>query len=174
MAMLQRTPEGDIAKMRELLLYIFKRAEDKPNVGATVLNKLVYFMDFDHYEIYEEPLLCWQYIKNHHGPTAVGLDTLLAEMTVQGDIDLVKQYYFIYPQRSYRAMRDPDMSEFTEEQIHHIDEVFERLSCMTAGAISDYSHSDYPWMAASRGEILDYEAVFYRDEKYSRVEYDEI
>ena len=38
---------------------------------------------------------------------------------------------------------------------------------MSARAISDFSHTDIPWMAASEEEELDYELVFYRDPDHS-------
>ena len=85
-----------------------------------------------------------------------------------GDIEPVERVVYEYRQRSYKSLRDPDMSGFSAEQISHVDSVLDRLSDMTAKAISDFSHGDYPWMAASDGEILDYEAVFCRDEHSSR------
>ena len=174
MATLHNSPAGDIAKVEQLLLYIFQKVADKPNVGETVLHKLLYFIDFDHYEIHEEPLMGCRYVRNHYGPTVVGLDQWLADMVIRGDIEPVDRIVYEYRQRGYKSLRDPDMSGFSEEQISHVDSVLERLSDMTAKAISDFSHGDYPWMAASDGEILDYEAVFYRDERHSVRDYDEI
>ena len=37
----------------------------------TVLYKLLYFIDFDYYEKFEEQLVGATYIKNHFGPTPV-------------------------------------------------------------------------------------------------------
>ena len=84
MATLHNSPAGDVAKVEELLLYIFQKAADKPNVGETVLHKLLYFIDFDHYEIHEEPLMGCRYVRNHYGPTVVGLDQWLADMVIRG------------------------------------------------------------------------------------------
>ena len=35
-----------------------------------------------------------------------------------------------------------------------------------------YSHGDIPWRIAKDGEAINYEAVFYRDPKYSVRDYD--
>ncbi len=49
-------PQQNVRKFKEVLLYLLTRVGGKPNVGETVLYKLLYFIDFDHYEKYEEQL----------------------------------------------------------------------------------------------------------------------
>ena len=49
-------PFFKIGKMKNILLYILEHCAGKPNVGETVLYKLLYFSDFNYYELYEEQL----------------------------------------------------------------------------------------------------------------------
>ena len=49
-------PTLQVGKFRNVLLYILERCAGKPNVGETVLYKLLYFADFNYYELYEEHL----------------------------------------------------------------------------------------------------------------------
>ena len=49
-------PEMSVSKFRNILLYILEKCAGKPNVGETVLYKLLYFSDFNYYELYEEHL----------------------------------------------------------------------------------------------------------------------
>ena len=42
---------------------------------------------------------------------------------------------------------------------------------MTGSELSAYSHKDIPWIGADMGDVLDYEAVFYRNDETSRREY---
>ena len=42
-------------KFKEVLLYILEKIAGKPNIGETVLYKLLYFCDFNYYEIFEDP-----------------------------------------------------------------------------------------------------------------------
>src|SRR6056297_1005506 len=49
-------PELKVNKFKEILLYILEKCAGKPNVGETVLYKLLYFSDFNYYELYEEHL----------------------------------------------------------------------------------------------------------------------
>jgi transcriptional regulator with XRE-family HTH domain len=62
-------PQKKLAKFREILLYILNKVGSKPNIGETVIYKLLYFIDFDFYEKYEEQLIGATYVKNHYGPT---------------------------------------------------------------------------------------------------------
>jgi hypothetical protein len=62
-------PQKNIGKFKEVLLYILNKIGSKPNIGETVIYKLLYFIDLNYYEKYEEQLIGATYIKNHHGPT---------------------------------------------------------------------------------------------------------
>ena len=56
----------------------------------------------------------------------------------------------------------PMLNLLTAQEIKHIDQILDRLSDMSAVALSEHSHKDVPWIGAGYGETLDYEAVFYR------------
>ena len=62
-------PQKNLDKFKEVLLYILKKVGSKPNIGESVLYKLLYFIDFNFYEKYEEQLVGATYIKNNYGPT---------------------------------------------------------------------------------------------------------
>jgi hypothetical protein len=38
---------------------------------------------------------------------------------------------------------------------------------MNATQISEYSNNDVPWLTTDKGEIIDYESVFYCTKEYS-------
>jgi len=64
-------PQKNLEKFREVLLYILNKIGSKPNIGETVIYKLLYFIDFDFYEKYEEQLIGATYLKNNYGPTPI-------------------------------------------------------------------------------------------------------
>jgi len=43
-------PTDPQAKLKNLILYILSKCGQKPNMGKILLNKLLYFSDFDYYE----------------------------------------------------------------------------------------------------------------------------
>jgi hypothetical protein len=62
-------PQKNLKKFEQVLLYILCKVGSKPNIGETVIYKLLYFIDFNFYEKYEEQLIGATYIKNQYGPT---------------------------------------------------------------------------------------------------------
>ena len=166
-------PQKNLEKFKEVLLYVLSKIGGRPNVGETVLYKLLYFIDFDFYEKYEEQLIGATYIKNHHGPTPIEFRTIVDEMIKKGEIMQVAGKYFNYPQRKYLPVREADLTKLKDaRELQHINEVIARLGDKNAAELSEYSHEDIPWIIAKEGRPLDYEAVFYRTPKTSTRNYD--
>lgn len=164
-------PRKNLKKFKEVLLYILGKIGAKPNVGETVLYKLLYFIDFNYYEKYEEQLIGATYIKNHHGPTPIEFQSIVNEMIENKEIEVVKSKYFQHLQKKYLPHQEPDLSVFNANEIKVIDDVLQKLSGMNASTISEYSHQDVPWMVTLERQKIDYESVFYRTPAYSVREY---
>ena len=160
-------PQKNLRKFKEVLLYILQKVGAKPNVGETVLYKLLYFIDFDFYEKYEKQLIGATYIKNHHGPTPVEFKKIVEDMNKNGEIEVVRSKYFQYDQKKYLPVRASDLSELSALEKEHIDEVLARLSDKNAKDLSDYSHADTPWLVHEMGDVISYETVFYRGHEHS-------
>jgi len=155
-------PQKNLKKFKEVLLYVLEKVGSKSNVGMTVLYKLLYFIDFDYYEKFEEQLVGATYIKNHFGPTPVEFKKIVESMESKGELETVKSKYFLHEQTKYLPRREPDISILSAMEIKHIDEVLARLSDKSAKELSDYSHLDVPWLGTEDGKIIKYESVFYR------------
>ena len=166
-------PQNNFLKFKEVLLYILNKVGSKPNIGETVIYKLLYFMDFNFYEKYEEQLIGASYIKNHYGPTPTEFKKVLGAMVAKEEVVKVESKYFDYPQTKYLPLRVPDLSKLGAHEIAVIDDVLCKLSDMNASQISDYSHGDVPWLATEDGKVIEYESVFYRTAPYSVREYSE-
>ena len=166
-------PQKNLQKFKEVLIYILNKVGAKENIGETVIYKLLYFIDFDFYEKYEEQLIGATYIKNKYGPTPVEFSKIVEQMTTHEEIMKVKSEYFSFPQTKYLPRRKPDLAKLKANEIEVIDDVLNRLSEMNASQISAYSHHDVPWMTTENGESIEYESVFYRTPPYSVRAYEE-
>jgi transcriptional regulator with XRE-family HTH domain len=167
-------PQERLDKFKEVLLYILNKVGSRPNVGETVIYKLLYFIDFDFYEKYEEQLIGAKYIKNHHGPTPVEFKKIADQMIEEKELFKVKDHYFQFPQTKYLPLREPDLAKFNANEIKLIDDVLDKLSHFNAIQISEYSHEDVPWKTTENGKPIDYESVFYRQKSYSVRSYDDV
>lgn len=166
-------PQTKVDKFRQVLLYILKKVGGKPNVGMTVLYKLLYFIDFDYYEKYEDQLMGLAYLKNHHGPTPLLFERLIGDMVKNGEVEIIKSKFYRFPQTKYlmNPEVEPDLSVLNGREQEHIDWELRRLSDLTATQLSDLSHKDVPWISAVDGKPLDYESVFYRTSETSVRDY---
>jgi len=160
-------PQKNLEKFKEVFLYILNKVGSKPNIGETVIYKLLYFIDFNHYEKYEDQLIGATYIKNNYGPTPVEFAKIVKRMIDDEEIEKVESRYFEYPQTKYLPLINPDLSALSANELKTIDDVLNRLSEMNATQISEYSHGDGPWLTTEDGAKIEYEAVFYRTPSYS-------
>jgi len=166
-------PQKNLEKFKEVLIYILNKIGSKPNIGETVLYKLLYFIDFDFYEKYEEQLIGATYKKNRYGPTPIEFKKIIDKMSKDKEITKIKSEYFQYPQTKYLPLRKADLSKLKANEIEVIDDVLKKLSDMTAAQISEHSHNDVPWLTTEDGNVIEYESVFYRTPPYSVRKYGE-
>lgn len=160
-------PSIKVDKFKNVLLYILEKCAGKPNVGETVLYKLLYFSDFNYYELYEDHLTGANYRKLPFGPVPQKMDSILQQMIAHNQVQRVKTLYHGYPQTRYLPLEKSNLKELRASEKEIIDRVIEQFSDWSATAISDYSHKDLPWLASKEGEDIDYELAFYREAPFS-------
>lgn len=166
-------PYANVKKFKEVFLYILEKVGARPNIGETAIYKLLYFIDFDYYEKFEEQLTGARYIKNHYGPTPIEFKKIVDQMIKNGDIEKINSKYFQHDQKKYLPRRSANLKFLSAQEIQHIDEVLARLAWKNATELSNYSHSDTPWKVHQNGEEISYETVFYRDNNHSVKNYED-
>lgn len=166
-------PDLQVSKFKNVLLYILEHCAGKPNLGETVLNKLLYFCDFNFYELYEEHLTGARYKKLPYGPVPQKLDTILNQMIDKGQLKRIKTAYHGFPQTRYMPLVKADLQQLSAAEKTVIDNVIHQMSDWNANKISDYSHKDMPWLATDDGDFISYNLAFYRELPYSVRVYDD-
>ena len=164
----------DIGKFKQVLQYIILKTSSTDNVGKTVLYKILYFIDFNYYELFEEKLTGETYLKYPYGPAPRDFDDAISEL--KGD-RLIKEKKWIdgkYNRIKYLSADEPKISKITKDELDFIDKNIDKYSCFNATQISEHSHKDIPYITAEDFEEIDYELVFYRDPGLSVRAYDDI
>lgn len=165
-------PQKNLEKFEQVLLYILQKIGAKPNVGMTVLYKLLYFIDFDYYEKYETQLMGLTYFKNTHGPTPREFKKVVDEMSEHAKLEQVKSTYFTLDQKKFLPRVQPNLALLSAQELELIDDVLDRYADKSAKQLSDMTHRDMPWQASKDGENIDYELAFYRPDEFSVRDYD--
>ncbi|MDQ3017421.1 MAG: DUF4065 domain-containing protein [Bacteroidota bacterium] len=166
-------PKFQIEKFKNVLLYILERCAGKPNIGETMLYKLLYFSDFNYYELYEDQMTGATYRKLQFGPVPQKMDRIIADMIDAGQLKRILVEYFNKMQTRYIPLVKADLTLLKASEKDIIDKVIDLMSDWSASMISDYSHGDKPWKATGMNEDLNYELVFYRRPPYSVRVYDD-
>lgn len=166
-------PKLKTTKFKQVLLYILERCAGKPNVGETLLYKLLYFCDFNYYELHEEHLTGAVYRKLPYGPVPQKMNVIMADMMEKGELKKFKAKYHHYEQTRYMPLVKPDLTQLNGAEKEIIDRVIEQYSDWSGAAISEYSHKDMPWKATKEGAVINYELAFYRELPFSVRTYEE-
>jgi len=152
-----------VETLREVLLYVLDKVGAKPNVGETVLYKLLYFIDFDYYEKTGKSITGLQYIRNDYGPTpTITFASVVESMKKADELEVVETKYFNHKQKKYLPVKKPRLEKISGEELKHIDEVLARLSDKTASELTEYSHRDMPWLATKDKQKISYQLAMYR------------
>jgi len=160
----------DKEKFKQVLHYIISKVGTLDNVGKTVLYKMLYFSDFDYYELNEKPIIGEKYFKLVNGPAPSSFDNIVNELEVEEKIKKVEAKYGAYLQIKFISLCKPDLNLLSANELQLIEKVINKLSSMTATQVSSYSHDDMPWKATKDNEEIDYELVFYRSPAFSVTE----
>lgn len=137
--------------------------ENIQNLGRTKLYKLLYFLDFDHYEKYGESVTGESYQNKELGPVPVNAEDLIDRMKEDGLIDIVSEPVIDFIRHKFIAKVHHDPKVFSSTEIEMLCEVAEKWAHHTANEIVSASHGEAPCIATARGEIIPYPYAYYRN-----------
>lgn len=163
-------------KLRNIILYILEKCAGKPNVGETVLYKLLYFIDFDNFEINNESISGLSYVHLQYGPVPVASQYLsvIEKMKDNQELRVITQDYYGLKIKRYINLIAYDINSLTPKETKVIDDVVCTLSNMSAAQIEEYSHGDAPWKLTKERELISYSLVFERQTPYAKKETDDL
>lgn len=147
-------------KFKELVLYLSERSEADPNFGETKLNKLLYFVDFVSYRELGKAVTGAKYQRLRWGPAATALLPIQTELETEGALVVRSGLRGAYMQKKPIALRAPDLSGFSGEEIALVDQLVEALWDLGAVGVSDLSHNSIGWQLARDGEEIPYVTAF--------------
>lgn len=159
---IQGSQTGD-EKMRELILYLAAKSETDPRFSSTKLNKLLFYCDFGAYRQLGQSITGHSYRKLQFGPAPKAMLPILERMKGDRECVELEKDHFGHAQRRIVALRPPDVSLFTAEELRLADRILQELWESNATEVSDLSHDFIGWKAAALNEIIPYETVFVGD-----------
>lgn len=149
-------------KMAELILYIALQSEDDERFGATKLNKILFYSDFFRYGEWGKSITDQSYQRLDNGPAPKRLLPIRKKLIEQEELAIQTVERFGREQQRPIALREPDLSDFTADEIKLVDEIIEELWERNATDVSNLSHRflGTGWKCVQEKEIIPYETVF--------------
>lgn len=154
-------------RFSELIIYILEICWAKANLWKTVLYKLLYFAEFDYFELTWKNLSWYPFYRLPMWPAPYNFDSLVEELEQDKKIVKIIAPYWNYYQERFIPTIESKKDCFTVEQKNIINDVIDRYSDFTAKEISDLSHEDMPWKLSWDLEHIDYDLVTRRDYPFS-------
>ncbi len=173
--------------IKDMILYIANNFENKESLWKTMLNKLLYFSDFNYYE-WTWSLISWiEYRKLPFGPVPNDINKILEEMQQNGEIVIKDEQKYDYSikkiiplnkklnLKTFEKIDKQNRIEKTNHKVYDdlptpneiIDQVLIRFKNWSSKAISELSHEDTPYKAAKKyWDVIKPTHVFYRSKAF--------
>ena len=142
----------DLRKMQELILHICRASENDESFGAVKLNKLLFYSDFAAYRSFGRSITGQEYQRRDKGPVPRPMYALMDEMQKTSQLAIASRDYFGYPQKRPVALREPDLSSFTSDEIALVDRAISHFRDKNATELSEASHQFIGWKQAREGK----------------------
>ena len=137
--------------------------ENIPNLGRTKLYKLLYFLDFDHYERYGSSVTGESYQNKELGPFPLHAEEMLNKMEEDGLIEIRTELVIDFSRYNYVVKVQHDPQVFSPTEIEMLFAVAEKWAHHTANEVISATHGEAPWIATAREEIIPYPYAYYRN-----------
>ena len=142
----------DMDKFKALVHYVIHECHEPRRLGATRLNKVLWFADVIMYQMHGESIAGETYVKRQHGPVPRHILRTLERLEAEGAITIVEPRYK-FDTRQFISRRPPRSDLLSEEQRDIVRLVLDDLLGLSAGRISEFTH-DHVWEAAMDGERI--------------------
>lgn len=146
-------------RFRELLLYVARETEADLRCGRTKLYKILFYADFWAFSKLGHSISGQEYQKLPNGPAPRQALPVIEAMVREGHCAWAQRDYFGRAQQKLLALREPDLSLFSGEEIAIVQDVIRMLWQLDASAVSDLSHRFIGWQLAGDGETIPYSTV---------------
>lgn len=143
-------------KYKNAILYFLKYCNNQ-HLGATKLNKLLYYLDFISYRDRETSVTGDRYLHKQYGPIPETVDSILNDLKESGLINIERiscedgKDFF-----KHNLIKDPDLSVFDDYENKLLKNICDEFSLWSTDKIVDQTHLEAPWFYSKPYEEVDY------------------
>jgi uncharacterized phage-associated protein len=142
-------------KYYNAILYFIKYCNNQ-YLGATKLNKLLYYLDFISYRDTGHQITGDVYIHNQYGPVPANINEILAELYAKGAVRAEVRQYKDGEAFKYQKLTDPDLDIFNTYEKELLSNICKEFSLWSTDKIVNQTHLEAPWFYSKPLEAVDY------------------
>ncbi|MFH1187858.1 MAG: Panacea domain-containing protein [bacterium] len=149
-------------KYKEVILYLAEKLGGEIK-GKKKLAKLLYFVDFDFYELCQKSLTGDTYKALPMGPFPITMEKIIIDMVNEKKITirLEKERADYNPTEIYRV-KDKTKESFSKEEKQILDRVVLKYGHLSGKQLEDLTHAEAPYIGTAPNQEIAYELAFYR------------
>jgi len=152
-------------KYKEAILYLCAQLDGEIR-GKKKLAKLLYYLDFDHFEKNHKPITGDTYKALPMGPFPEAMTKIIEQLTraKKLSVTLEKEYENekYNPTEIYKCQGEPDISVFDKEERATLKRVVKLYGRLNGKQLEDLTHAEAPYVATAPKEKIAYELAYYR------------
>lgn len=143
----------DIEKIENLIVYIAFKCK---GVFKTQLNKLLWYMDFKHFNEHTVSITGTKYLHLPLGPVPMNYELLTQKLQNEDRLEAQEVIIGNYTGENYIAKEKADISLFNKEELKTIDLVIKKLAHLGSGKIKDMSHKEKAYKMTVHKQVIPY------------------
>jgi hypothetical protein len=160
---------GPLRRLEEAIIYISGVCETDAAFGKTRLNKILFEADFLSFETRGVPITGARYQRLQRGPAPKAMVHRLRDLCDRGELHVRETDYLGKVQHKPIALRRPDLSIFSAEDIAILDAAI-RDSWGISGAEASHNSHRMEWKSRRNGDDIPYEAAWLSNEPPTEAE----
>lgn len=155
-------------KYKNAIIFFAKKIQNG-TLGKLKLMKLLYYLDFDHFEKYGESVTRDEYLRFENGPVPRMAEKLIKQMNGK-EIKIIRRKIRegMNDQMHIEAVTDFNLNVFTKEELVMLEEVATKWDKFTGTEMKMATHGEAPWISTKPNEVIDYNLAYYRN-KYGEM-----
>ncbi len=147
----------DKEKFKELIIYILNKIASHPEFNEQTLHKILFLIDFEHYETYNKHFTGETYLRRKNGPYPRDYKLIIPEMIKSQEITRIEDEHFVFPFIKYLPLRKPELEKFNGIELKTIESVLFEISDLTFDEIKLKCDMEHGAIRTKIGQVIEYE-----------------
>lgn len=158
-------PQIDKEKYKQAILFLLNGPANNSLLGKVKLFKLLYYIDFDHYQNFKTSVTGDIYRKLPYGPVGDNAASILSEMESNELLRVSTKPVGNYSQYMFTSLESRvNLNVFLPSEITTLNQIVEDWANRTTNEIVAATHGEAPWRAVDIGAEIPYSLAFYRSQ----------